>query len=256
MKNNRQNSAIERFILEKKNEIRMDSQSKEGRQSFFEHNRRLTMEKKTPPNMLGKTSPKNKRDLEKLSPLGKKTSRQTLQITPSKEGIFADAFVLKFNMAKQKDNEGLEQNKNITNNKTDNLMLPEILDEEKAINDFLLKQPELICNSLDLRKIEESKLFILTSKHFNRMAGLLKGLLDKIWKRDSIVEISTFTGDTEMLVISVREPKKKSRKTILSSVQQDYIYDKEDDVWGALEFLYSKIVLSLFYDEKKKIGTD
>jgi hypothetical protein len=47
------------------------------------------------------------------------------------------------------------------------------------------------------------------------MAGLLKGLLDKIWKQNCIVEISTFTGDTEMFVISLREPKQKSRKTIL-----------------------------------------
>ena len=43
------------------------------------------------------------------------------------------------------------------------------------------------------------------------MAGLLKGLLDKIWKQNCIVEISTFTGDTEMFVISLREPKQKSK---------------------------------------------
>jgi hypothetical protein len=86
------------------------------------------------------------------------------------------------------------------------------------------------------------------------LTSLPKGLLDKLSGEESIVETSTYAGDGDMFVISIREPKQKSRKTLLSTVTEDYIYDKEYDVWGTLAFLYTKVVLTSFLLEKKKIA--
>jgi hypothetical protein len=266
-------STPEGILLDLKNENRMDSVRKATRQSIFQNNRTQMMEndlrspskpKKTPSKKSVKKTPLKKKTTSEQSI--DQTSKCLLEITPTKQGLLVESFLSKLSIKniedrkegeeKQQENEKQEdqQEKHQEQQEDQDMILPEIEDPNKTIDDFIGQQPEIKSKTLDFRKIEDSKIYILQSKNYNRLTSLAKGFLDKISREESIVETSTYAGDENMFVISIREPKQKSRKTLLSTVNKDYIYDKEYDVWGTLEFLYTKVVLTSFLLEKKKIA--
>ena len=155
-------------------------------------------------------------------------------------------------LLKGKEEDGEKPNKEQQEKQVD-LLIPEIENPNIIIDQFLSEQPEFTSKSLDLRKLENSNIYILRSKKFTRLATLAKLLIDRLSGEESIVETTKYLDAVDMFVISVREAKLKTRKTILSTEAKDFIYDNDQKVQETLSFLFRKVVLDRFISEKKQI---
>ena len=76
------------------------------------------------------------------------------------------------------------------------------------------------------------------------MATLAKLLIDRLSGEDSIVEITKYLAEDDIFVISVRQAKLNTRKTILSTEAKDFSDDNEHKVLETLSFLFRKVVLA------------
>ena len=67
------------------------------------------------------------------------------------------------------------------------------------------------------------------------------------------MEITKYLAEDDIFVISVRQAKLNTRKTILSTEAKDFSDDNEHKVLETLSFLFRKVVLDRFFSEKKQI---
>ena len=228
---------------------------------------------KTPPKI--STTPNKKK-----KPSATKSPKQDLKLSPSKEVIFLSQFSsfkvgdgTDFNFERnfprdeeeeKKKEEELEQNKKIEEEQEEqnreeefDIEAREEKEEVELIEHFIEKKNKETA-SLDWKKIRKSKLFILYSKNYQRLASRLKQILDILYNRsggdqdESLVESSSCDHE-DVFVVQIREPNVKSKKTVISTCEKHHVSNNNADLLGTLDFLYSQIVLKCFIPESKKI---
>jgi hypothetical protein len=277
------------YILRNRSEANLQEKRKEERKVYLMNSRQKQANRKaskTPPNKnpnktrskspnknamnttppktptrIGKT-PKKKISVTK-SPIFEERQLLQMKMTPTKEMIVIKEFA-SFKMSggplSQKEKEGhveeVYQSEEILNE-----IITEKEDQKITIQRFLEKKIKETTIPLDWKKIRFSKLYILYSTKYEWLSGILKEILDTLYQlsggeeeEEPFVDSSPYNQDQEdTFVVKIREPKLKSKRTVLSTCEHHHIFSNESDLSGTLQFLFSEVVLKSFLPESKKI---